>query len=88
MTKKPIYRITVTNMRCDILYMSDLLYFSKDLALRAVKECYCKKEENISTHKWESVFVAGVESWRTFEKVRNDSNERYIGIITETLILE
>lgn len=46
--------------------------------------------EEIKTHRWIDVCVptANMDSWRIFEKVINDQNERYIGIITETLVLE
>ena len=75
-------------MRCDLIYVSDILYLNKGLALKAVNEMFCKKEEEVKTHKWDVVFISGKDNWRTFEKVRNDSNERYIGIITETMVCE
>ncbi len=75
-------------MRCDLIFMSDILYLTKGLALKAVNEMFCKKEEEVKTHKWDAVFIPGIDTWRTFEKVRNDSNERYIGIITETMVCE
>ena len=75
-------------MRCELIFMSDILYLTKGLALKAVNEMFCKKEEEVKTHKYDAVFVPDIVTWRMFEKVRNDSNKRYIGIITETMVCE
>ena len=75
-------------MRCELIYISDVSYLSKALALSVIHEMFCKREKEIKTHKWDAVFIPGVDTWRTFEKVRNDSDERYFGVISETLVLE
>lgn len=90
MVKKAIYRTAVTDMNYNVLFLSDLFYFNKEAAINEAKTMFFKEEVEIKTHKWDAVRFTQVneETWRTFEKIRNDSNERYIGIISETLILD
>ena len=90
MVKKAIYRTAITDMYYNVLFLSDMFYFNKEAAINEAKTMFCKKEVEIKTHKWEAVCFteANADTWRTFEKVKCDSNERYIGIISETMILD
>ena len=90
MTNKAIYRTAIINKSGCIIYMSDLLFATRELAIKHTNIYPCKKEVEILTHKWIDVCITvnNIDTWRTFEKVRNDSDERYIGIITETLALD
>lgn len=76
-------------MNCDVTYLSDLFYMDKETAVNAAKAIIYKREEPLEKWKWDAVCITemGKNTWRMFEKVRNDNNERYIGIITETLIV-
>lgn len=91
MRKKAVYRTAIINKFRYVTYVSDLLFGTRDLAIKRAKEMYWKEEgEPIETHKWEDICIPinDRDTWFTFEKVINDRNERYIGIITETLVLE
>ena len=90
MIKKAIYRTAITDMNYNVLFLSDIFFFNKEAAISEALTMFYKEEVEITTHKWEAVCFteAHDNTWRTFEKVRNDSNERYIGIISETMILD
>ena len=77
-------------MNCDVTYLSDLFYMDKETAINAAKNIIYKYEKPLEKWKWDAVCITemGNHTWRMFEKVRNDNNERFIGIITETLILK
>ena len=67
-----------------------MLFATKELAIKHTHIYPCKKEVEILTHRWIDVCMTidGRSTWRTFEKIINDNNERYIGIITETMVCE
>ena len=74
----------------EVICVSSLLYNDREFAIEEAKKLSYKKEEEIDRHRWQDVCfsVANRDTWRTFEIIRNDSNKRYIGIITETLVLK
>ena len=85
-----IYRTAIINKNGDVTYLSNIFFSNRDTAIKQVEKLKCNKEEEIDTHKWIEVCVriGGRYNWKTFEKIKNDNNKRYFGIITEILIDE
>lgn len=86
---KYIYRIAIVNKYEEVIYLSSIFLGNKEAAIKEAEKLTGFKEE-VKTKKYIDVCItiANNYTWKTFEKIRSDSKERHVGIITETLILE
>lgn len=95
MTKKAIYRTAIVNNNYEVIFMSDILYLNRDKARAEAKKTPCEEDEDFEKEeiikpKYIEVCIKTEkkDNWYIFEKIKKDINKTYIGIITETLILE
>ena len=90
MKTKAIYRTAIVSYYGEVIYISNVCYSNKKTAIEFVKKLKCKKEEEIKRNKNIEVYytIHNHKNYCDFEKVRNDNNKRYYGIITETLIMD
>ena len=90
MNKTAIYRTAIVNKYNVVTYVSDVFFLNRDSAIKEIEKRFWQDNTEIKTHKWIEVCmtIANHDTWRTFEKIINEKNEGYIGIITEILVVE
>lgn len=86
---KYIYRFAIVDKHDEVKYLSSIFFGKKEAAIKEAEKLTNFKEV-VKTKKYIDVcmMVANNYTWRTFEKIKSDCKGRYVGIITETLIMD
>lgn len=86
---KNIYRFAIVDNHEEVIYLSSIFFSNKKAAIKEIEKLTNFKEE-IKTQEriYVCITIANNYTWKIFERIRKGSNERYIGIISETMILD